>query len=211
MSLNFVEMNLIKAPYNLRIWYRGVSYNNISINMLTLNEFHYAIRQALSDQHSITKFEWDEELKTYKLEYGTRPLEYENIECAGIIQRKRHVAERVAYEALRKFPHNRISYNLTQEELNEMISDIKPLDFPRKWSKFEFRLYWNHQENCIQLCGHRLTGDRISYFDVWKKIEEHFVQLETRQRNLRDALLEANTIGDVSEEYLREYLVYDLV
>lgn len=201
----FVTMNLIKAPHNLPFGRPHLSNDSINVKYLTLNEFHYAIRQALSDQHSITKFEWDEVKKTYKLEYGTRPLEYDNIEVAGIIQRKRYVAEFVALEANRRFQHN-------QEEVNwEDLIPVSLLNLPRKWSKFEFRLYWNHQENCIQLCGQRLTGDRMSYFDVWRRVQEHFVQLETRQSNLRDALLEANMIGDVSEEYLREYLICDLV
>lgn len=202
----FVNMNLIKAPYNLHFWGPSRSNETLPIKYLTINEFHYAIRQALSDQHSITKFEWDDEWKTYKVEYGTRPLEYDNIECAGIIQRKRFVAERVAHEALIKFPHNR-----NQIDFDEMLLPILMVDFPRKWSKFEFRLYWNHQENCIQVCGQRLTGDRMSYFDVWRNIERHFRELETRQRNLREAALECNIEGGVSEEYLREYLVCDLV
>lgn len=203
----FGSMNLVKAPHNLHFWTPGRSNNDISIKYLTLNEFHHVIRQALNNQHSITKFEWDEEWKTYKVEYGTRPLEYDNIECAGIIQRKRFLAERVAHKALIKFPHNREQIDFA----DEILLPISIPNFKRSWSKFEFRLYWNHQENCIQLCGQRLSGDRMSYFDVWRKIEEHFVELETRERKLLEAALESNTEGGVSEEYLREYLVYDLV
>lgn len=205
-SMPFVSMNLVRAPHNLHFWSPSRSNETIPIKYLTLNEFHYAIRQALSNQHSITKFEWDEEWKSYKLEYGTRPLEYDNIGCAGIIQRKRYVAELVANEALRKFPHN-----LGQEDFDEMLLPISFLDLPRKWCKFEIRLFWNHQENCIQVCGQRLTGDRMSYFDVWRNFERYFREFETSQRNLQEALLEANPEGDVSEEYLREYLVCDLV
>lgn len=206
-SMPFVNMNLVKAPYNLHFWGPSRSNETLPIKYLTINEFHYAIRQALSDQHSITKFEWDDEWKTYKVEYGTRPLEYDNIECAGIIQRKRFVAERVALEARRRFPHIEEQH---EEDWGELLP-ILMVDLPRSWSKFEFRLYWNHQENCIQVCGQRLTGDRMAYFDVWRRFDRYFRELETRQRNLREAALEGNTEGGVSEEYLREYLVCDLV
>jgi len=202
----FVQMNLVKAPYNLHFWGPGRSNETIPIKYLTLNEFHYAIRQALSNQHSITKFEWDEEWNSYKLEYGTRPLEYDNINCAGVIQRKRFVAQLVASEALRKFPHNR-----EEEDFDELLLPISFEDFPRKWSKFEIRLFWNHQEKCLQVCGQRLTGDRSSYFDVWRRFDRYFRELETRQRNLLEAALEGNTEGGVLDEYLRDYLVCDLV
>lgn len=203
----FVQMNLIKAPYSLQFWRQGTSNETLPIKYVTLNEFHYVIRQALSNQHSISKFEWDEKSKAYKVEYGTRPLEYDNIECAGIIQRKRFVSQLAGIEALKRFPHN-------QNHLDFDDFDLMPLtldDLPRKWSKFEIRLYWNHQENCLQIGFQRLTGDRSSYFDVWRNFKRYFMEIEITQSNLREALLEANTIGDITEGYLRDYLVCDLV
>ena len=205
-SMPFVSMNLVRAPHNLHFWSPSRSNETIPIKYLTLNEFHYAIRQALSNQHSITKFEWDEKSKAYKIEYGTRPLEYDNIECAGIIQRKRYVAGIASFEARRRFQHDEED----EVDWGELVP-ILMVDLPRSWSKFEFRLYWNHQENCIQVCGQRLTGDRMAYFDVWRRFDRYFRELETKQRNLREAALEGNTEGCVSEEYLREYLVCDLV
>lgn len=205
-ALPFVTMNLVRAPYNLPFGRPHMSNDTVSIRYLNLNEFHYAIRKALSNQHSLSKFDWDEKSKAYKVEYGTRPLEYDNIEYAGIIQRKRFVAERVAIEALKRFPHNR-----DQENFDELLLPISILDFPRKWSKFELRLFWNHQENCLQLCGQRLTGDRMSYGDVWKNVERYFGEIETRQYNLLHAVLEENLLADIDEEYMRDYLVCDLI
>lgn len=203
MSMPVVYMNLIKAPHDLPFWRKSLSNLNIAIKYLNLNDFHHAITQALSKCHSITKFEWDEEWKAYKVEYGTRPLEYDNIKIADVIQRKRYVAQLVANKSLNMFPHNQRQMD------NEDFPEIP--EFPRKWSSFEIRLFWNHQEKCLHVCGQRLSGDRISYFDVWRIFEEHFKQIEIQQKILLEAILEENVAGDIPDEYLREYLVCDVV
>lgn len=172
---------------------------------LTLNNFHYAVRQALSKCHSITKFEWDEHWKAYKVEYGTRPLEYQHIDSAGTIQRMRFVVHQAAEEALRRFPHNQYV-----DDFNELLPLGLP-DFQRRWSNFEIRLFWNHKENCLQAGFQRLTGDRVSFYDVWNIFEEHFNTIKKHQYTLLHAVLEENLMADIQDEDMLDYLTRDLV
>ena len=173
MSIPFKLTNLVIDPNNLPSWIPYISNQSLDIKYLSLDDFHYEIKKALSKCLSITKLEWDDEFKMYKIEYGTRPLEYEHIESALTIQKMRLLSIRVAFEALRRFPHN-------DDEYVDILDIPMPLyftDLPRRWSRFEIRLCWNHQVNCLHVYSQRLTGDRSSYFHVWKLVKEHFIEI----------------------------------
>ena len=174
--------------------------NSIKIQYLTLNDFHYAIRQAFNESSiSIKKFEWNKELCQYEIEYGTMPLEFQFLDSAYDIIYMRFIVECCAKKALILFPHLQNDVDLGKRD---------PRDKIIKYCRFEIQLFWNYTDDCMEAVFLRSYGESESLGLIWNIINKYFKHIQNQQNQLKNALLESNI---VSYDYLREYLVTDLI
>jgi hypothetical protein len=176
--------------------------NYIKIPYMTLNEFQYAIRQALCSFEGITHFKWDQDNFAYEIEYASRPIEITAPkDVLKIIRDKKYAAHVASIRAEEIFPYIQEEDDLTQ-------LDIIP-SFTRKWCQCKIHLAWDIFQDCLVYNFERSTGDKISYIDMRMSLYKQLQQIEKIQNDLKDALVEAGV--DITTINLRDYLMCDLV
>jgi hypothetical protein len=108
------------------------------------------------------RFEWDNNFFTWKIEYGTRPIEIDvNGEIYRVIRSKKNAASHAACTANQWFPPHFDDDDFDQVD---MIDE-------KKWSKNELRMYRNPTINGIFIHLNRMRGCHVSHWDIWNKIK----------------------------------------
>ena len=167
----------------------------IDVSYMTMEDFHFVIRELISLCPRITYFEWNEERATYYIEYGFRPLEYDvPPELRATFIMKQIIAAQASSLANRRFG------------LVENLYDgfPPPPSFPVKnWSSCTINMEcWN---NYLAFQFWRIDGDFIPYRNMWKMVKNHFDLIKETRENLKTAMIESGV--DVSKISFRHYLM----
>ena len=142
----------------------GTSFE-ISIPLSLLQEH---INSILSRIEGL-RYRWDNKRCIWLLEYGTEPIEnkYNGKEFMQIRDGK-NAAICAACEAIRRFPH------LIEDDEFGYDDHIGLLDMPMRWCKIELRVYTDAAKGCFFIEYNRMTGDHITYWNIWHIIYTYF-------------------------------------
>ena len=211
-------------PYNLPVLNVNAGITDWSfiisspIIHFTKVECQNIIKQALADQHSITKFEWDDDRCCYNIGYKTKPYEYE----LGISETQYYLKKHIAIE--------------TAMLAREMFS-YEPQTYVRphvilQWCEFEIRLVWNENTNSIYMICSPIKGDSLSLNILAMNINDYAIEKHKLITGLIVGLIEGYCVETCNVckqynippktnvtckcynntvSYIREYLTRDFV
>jgi hypothetical protein len=133
---------------------------------LDLPLFQQQIEGVLSRIEGV-RYRWDNAKCVWHIEFGTTPIENgkPGLEYRQIMLGKRN-ADLASYEAINRFPH--------LVDYDDVLGDLEPAEEQGRWCKSELRLYTDKVKNCLFIHLNRMTGDRTSHWNIWRKIYPHF-------------------------------------
>jgi hypothetical protein len=133
---------------------------------LDLPLFQQQIEGVLSRIEGV-RYRWDNAKCVWHIEFGTTPIENgkPGLEYRQIMLGKRN-ADLASYEAINRFPH--------LVDYDDVLGDLEPPEEQGRWCKSELRLYTDKVKNCLFIHLNRMTGDRTSHWNIWRKIYPHF-------------------------------------
>ena len=146
------------------------------LSALTKIEFPFPLLKSqvelvLSQYEGVHTPTWDAKQFSWKIEYGTRPMERSKtgLELFQVRQGKL-AAEEAAYTATQWFP----DLDETFDEHGWMDDEISIYHVANaRWCISELTVYTDRANECLFLYMNRLSGDRIAHWYIWNTIQQH--------------------------------------
>jgi len=139
------------------------AHNSCYAPDMTFPNLKQHIETILSQVEGL-KYKWDEDYYIWRIEWGTRLMEYDlDYKSATIIKHGRFTASMAACEAIKRFPH------LIEDDVEGLGI---PIDQLGSWCSIELRVYRDITNERIFIEFNKMTGDSCSYWVIWKKVKD---------------------------------------